>query len=284
MKTDTIIQGSGHRSRLWITVPAVSFGGIGLGLLLQSTSPFAVLAGGLGCVAASFLLFYQAYTKPRRDIVSLCAPLITILVFIVPNDFTSGPFTQVLWMQILYAVTLTVLAIRVEKLFNTPMGSQVRTMKQMLNDYIGRVEPIIAKIDEDTGHMIAQSLLTFKYGLYQNSIERSTETLARLREITALPGAVEGALLILRERAADLEHSRVTPNPHYTFAEADQESLAIRLLPEQIENKQALDLDNALLLLYAVGIETSPEDEQALEEHQRFFAQILESYKDKMTA
>jgi len=76
----------------------------------------------------------------------------------------------------------------------------------------------------------------------------------------------------------------VTASPEHTFSEADYEYLAIHLSPEQNENPAALDLDNALVLLYAVGIETSPDDEQALEEHQRFVTQILESYKDKLTA
>ena len=66
--------------------------------------------------------------------------------------------------------------------------------------------------------------------------------------------------------------------------EEDYDALAIRLRPDQIESPATLDLDNALILLYAVGIETSPDDEQALEEHQRFIVQILESYKNKLTA
>lgn len=278
MKTDSSIPLTRQLLNLWITVPAVSFVGIGLGLLLLSYNiPYAIWIGAAGCVAASFILFYQAYTKPRRDIVSLFVPLYAFLIFIVPNEFDSGPI-----MQVIFAATITVLAIRVEKKFNTPT-TQEQTMKQLLNDYIGTIEPIFAKIDEETGHLIAQSLLTYRFGLYENANERINEALARLRSITAIPGAIEAALLILQERAADLAISRVTPSPHYTFSNADQEVLAIRLRPDQIDNPAALDLDNALVLLYAVGIETSPEDEQALEEHQRFIIQILESYKDRIT-
>jgi multidrug transporter EmrE-like cation transporter len=278
MKTDSSIPHTRQLLHLWITVPAVSFVGIGLGLLLLSYNiPYAIWIGAAGCVAASFILFYQAYTKPRRDIVSLFVPLYAFLIFIVPNEFDSGPI-----MQVIFAATITVLAIRVEKKFNTPT-TQEQTMKQLLNDYIGTIEPIFAKIDEETGHLIAQSLLTYRFGLYENANERINEALARLRSITAIPGAIEAALLILQERAADLAISRVTPSPHYTFSNADQEVLAIRLRPDQIDNPAALDLDNALVLLYAVGIETSPEDEQALEEHQRFIIQILESYKDRIT-
>jgi len=264
--------------RLWLAVPAVSFLGIGIELLLSFVGfPYAIWAGIAGCVVASCILFYQAYIKPRRDLVSLFTPLYAFLIFIVPNDISSG-----LLVQTLYAVTITLLAVRVEKRFNAPKAEK-KTMKQILNEYIGRIEPIITLIDEETGHKIAQALLTYKFGLYQNAVEKSTEALARLEKITPRPGALERALLILRERAADFAESCVTMSPKQTFLAEDSGDLAIRLSPDRIEDPGALDLDNALVLLYAVGIETSPDDEQALEEHQRFIIQILDSYKEKLT-
>jgi Ca2+/Na+ antiporter len=276
MTTNTIPFGS--KLRHWIAVPAVSFGGIGIELLLASVGfPYAVWAGIAGCVAASCVLCYQAYLKPRRDLVSLFTPLFAFLIFIMPNDISSGVIVQTL-----FAATITFLAIRVEKLFNATKP-QERTMKDVLNEYIARIEPLFAVIDEETGHLIAQSLLTYKFELYGSAAEKMTAALARLDAITPHPGAVERALLILRERTGDLADSRVTANPEHTFTEADYDNLAIRLRPDQIEDPAALDLDNALVLLYAVGIETSPDDEQALEEHQRFVIQILESYKDKLT-
>ncbi len=264
---------------LWLAVSAVSFGGIGLEfVLLVSGLPIGVQAGIWGCVAASFLLFYLAYTKPRRDIVSLFAPVYAVLIFVLPSEFSTGPV-----MQILFAASISILALRVEKRFSMPR-SQKRTMKQVLNDYIERITPLIRGIDEETGHLIASSLLTYKFGLYGNAVERCTEALDRLRAKTAMPDAIEAALLILRERAEDLAASRVTPTPHYTFAGTDRAFLAINIPEEEVEDQAALDLDNALIMLYAVGIETSPQDEQALEEHQRFAIQILESYRDKMGA
>jgi len=276
MKTNTTPPGS--LSRLWMAVPAVSFGGIGIELLLSSAGfPYAVWAGIAGCVAASCVLFYQAYLKPRKDIVSLFVPLYAVLIFIVPNEISSGVIVQTC-----YAATITLLAVRLEKLFNAPKPEK-KTMKQMLNDYIVRLDPLLTVIDEETGHLVAQALLTYKFGLYGSAARKSTEALARLDAIAPHPGVLERALLILRERAGGFAESRVTANPEHTFTEADYNTLAIRLRPDQIEDPAALDLDNALVLLYAVGIETSPDDEQALEEHQRFVTQILESYKDKLT-
>ena len=89
MKTDTTVPK--WMSRLWIAVPAVSFGGVGLEMLLLSAGfEYAVWAGIAGCVVASFILFYQAYNKPRKDIVSLFVPLYAVLIFIIPNDISTG--------------------------------------------------------------------------------------------------------------------------------------------------------------------------------------------------
>lgn len=270
----------GTESRLWIAVPAISFLGIGIGLLLASLEfPYAVWinAGVAGCVIGSFILCYQAYQKPRRDLVSLFTPLFALFILVIPNEISSGGVV----VQIVFAATITFLAVRVEKVFNAPKP-QDKTMKQMLNEYIDRVGPLLALIDEETGHLVAQSLLTYKFGLYPNAMERCTEALSRLDAITPYPGALERALLILRERAGGFADSRVTTNPEHVFTEEDYDALAIRLAKDQIDDPTVLDLDNALILLYVIGIETSPDDEQALEEHQRFIIQILEGYKEKL--
>jgi hypothetical protein len=64
-----------------------------------------------------------------------------------------------------------------------------------------------------------------------------------------------------------------------SFSPEDEEYLAIVLPAESVEDRDELKLDNALLLLYAVGYLESPDDGQSLDEHQNFFLQILNSYK-----
>lgn len=226
MTTDTTPSAS--RTPPWIAVPAVSFGGIGITLLLASVGfPYAVWAGIAGCVVGSCILCYQAYLKPRHDLVSLFTPLFAILIFLVPSELSPGVITQTF-----FAATITFLAVRVEKLFNAPKQEK-KTMKQMLNEYIGRIEPLLTTIDEETGHQVAQSLLTYKFGLYGNAVEKSTAALARLNAVTPHPDTLERALLILRERAGGFVDSRVTENPEHTFTEADSDYLAIRLRPDQ---------------------------------------------------
>ncbi|MDK2862497.1 MAG: hypothetical protein PWQ46_207 [Methanomicrobiaceae archaeon] len=276
MTTNTITPGPA--SRLWMAVPAVSFGGIGVGLLLMEVVEFSYgfWAGIAGCVIASCLLFYQAYSKPRRDLVSLFTPLYAVLIFLLPNEVGS-----MVIVQVVFAATISLLSVRVEKLFNVKK-TEKKTMKQMLNEYIMRIEPLLSRVDEETGHLVAQALLRFKFGLYESATDNCNKALDRLKAIEPYPGVLEHALLILRERASGLAISRVVTYPEHVFTEEDSEYLAIHLPENLIDDPATLDLDNTLILLYAVGIETSPLDEQALEEHQRFIIQILESYKEKL--
>ena len=63
------------------------------------------------------------------------------------------------------------------------------------------------------------------------------------------------------------------------FTEAEREYVAVNLPPDRIEDPDTLELDNALLLLYAVAVVASPDDELPLDEHRKFFITILDAYK-----
>ncbi|MDG6257733.1 MAG: hypothetical protein QCH35_09075 [Methanomicrobiaceae archaeon] len=92
----------------WLLVPAISFGGIALRYLGDS-----LIIGIAGCVLGSFILGALAYLKPRRDIVSLLAPLYAVIIFYglenAPNDYT-------VW---LFAASISILALRLEKRFSS---------------------------------------------------------------------------------------------------------------------------------------------------------------------
>jgi hypothetical protein len=104
--------------RLWLAVPAVSFGGILVSALAivamgeQMLVDHSLWAIGLWAnIAASFMLCAYAYTRPRRDLVAMLAPMYAVIIFLV-GDFSTGPI-----MQVLFAASITILAIRVEKKF-----------------------------------------------------------------------------------------------------------------------------------------------------------------------
>ena len=99
-------------------VPLASFGGIAVAIALANAGLIAEPGSfAWGCVIGSVLLAYLAYLKPRRDLVSLCAPLFALIIFIVPGDLRPNMLTQ-----LLFAATLTVLVIRVNRSFSKKRG------------------------------------------------------------------------------------------------------------------------------------------------------------------
>ncbi|WP_298667297.1 hypothetical protein [uncultured Methanofollis sp.] len=107
----------GFDSRAWRVVPLVSFGGILVSAIaivavgdpiLLVTHPFWTV-GRVACIVAAFILGAIAYSTERKDLVSLMAPLFAIIIFVI-GDFSTGPM-----MQVLFAATITFLAMRVEK-------------------------------------------------------------------------------------------------------------------------------------------------------------------------
>ncbi len=99
-------------------VPLASFGGIAVAFGLANAGLIADPGSfAWGCVIGSVLLAYLAYLKPRRDLVSLCAPLFALIIFIVPGDLRPNVLTQ-----LLFAATLTILVIRVNRSFSKKRG------------------------------------------------------------------------------------------------------------------------------------------------------------------
>ncbi|WFN35486.1 hypothetical protein L1S32_05090 [Methanogenium sp. S4BF] len=93
----------------WLSVPVIAFAGIVIGIIL----PVNILSGSVGvwgCIISSFILCGIALLKPKRDLVSLLVPLFAIIIFNPWSEFTTGPI-----MQILFAATITIIAVRLEK-------------------------------------------------------------------------------------------------------------------------------------------------------------------------
>ena len=99
------------RRRFWLLVPALSWGGVLAGILLPFPPPYLPL-GSIGCVLASLAIAAIALTRQKKDIVSLCTPIFALLIFIIPLETPPG-----IPMQVLYAATITALAVRLEKRF-----------------------------------------------------------------------------------------------------------------------------------------------------------------------
>ncbi|WP_246589196.1 hypothetical protein [Methanofollis formosanus] len=150
-----------------------------------------------------------------------------------------------------------------------------------LEAYIERVRPAFENLDEETAHAVTSALLRFKFGLYGNAAAKAEAALARLEKEEA-PAALKTALQILQRRANDLKASVLVSTDLPRFSEEDRPLLAMDLPAGEVEDEATYTLDNALLLLYAVGAIASPDDEQALDEHRGLPIQILTSYRKQL--
>lgn len=271
-----IIPSERYKRILTYAIPIVSFGGILIAVLLQRVGVIND-AGSFawGCVAGAFLLGYLAYKTPKKDIVALCAPLYAILIFLA-----SVEFTPTLLLQFLFAISITIVLVRLNIRFGSSEDAKggSNSMEKFLHDYIEKIKPEFKNIQRKTAHKIASAFLSFKFGLYQNTIEECRLALSQLPDGETY-NALKKALKIVQLNSEDLENAQVRPNTSLSFSESERPFIAINLPPEKIEDAGSLDLDNALILLYAVAKNTSQDDDQALDEHQNFAIKILSSYK-----
>jgi len=95
-------------------VPILAFGGIGVAYLL---SFFGIIenAGTFawGCILSSLVLSYLAYLKPKKDIVALLTPVYAVIIFFGLENAST------LFLQILYAITITMVLIRLNRRFSS---------------------------------------------------------------------------------------------------------------------------------------------------------------------
>jgi hypothetical protein len=151
-------------------------------------------------------------------------------------------------------------------------------MERFLDDYIERMRPHFSGFPHETAHKIASAFLAFKFGLYANAVRECTHAIALVPGGEPY-GSLKKALEIIRAIAQDRDNSLVTADLGVAFSEAELQYVAITILPEKTEDPGTLNLDNALILTYVVALITSPEDEEAMEEHRRLIVRLLTDYK-----
>ena len=151
-------------------------------------------------------------------------------------------------------------------------------MERFLDAYIERMRPHFPGFSGETAHEIASAFLAFKFGLYANAVRECTHAI-RLVPAGDSHKALKKALEIIRANAQDRDNSLVTANLGIVFSDTDRQFVAINLPEEKVEDSGTLNLDNALILVYVVALITSPDDEEALEEHRRLIVRILTDYK-----
>ena len=156
-------------------------------------------------------------------------------------------------------------------------------MEQFLTDYITRIRAGIDDIPDTTAHEIASAFLAFRFGLYANAARECTYAIELLGAGTPAHSgayaALKKALAIVLANAQDLYNSQVTADVSLRFDEQERTYTAIKLAPDAVEDPGTLELDNALVLVYAAALVASSEDEDAMGEHRKFIVRLLAAYK-----
>ncbi|MFA4823673.1 MAG: hypothetical protein WC593_00795 [Methanoregula sp.] len=157
-------------------------------------------------------------------------------------------------------------------------------MEKFLNDYILRIRDGIDDIPDTTAHEIASAFLAFRFGLYANAAKECTHAIGLLEQgkkpaDSGIYAALKKALMIVLANAQDLDNSQVTADMSLRFDERERIYTAINLAPEAVEDPGTVELENALVLIYAAALIASQEDEEAMGEHRKFIVRLLTGYK-----
>lgn len=155
-------------------------------------------------------------------------------------------------------------------------------MDERLEEYVELIEDSGMVVDERSGHTIALMLISYTNGFYDRTVERGEKALLLLRK---QPGrdVIQKALAILIVEASGYLPSTTTgpEQKNAEFTRQDAPFLAIDLPDDKVEVKEAYDRDNALFLLFAIGVISSPPDALPLEEHlERLLITKMEYYRE----
>jgi hypothetical protein len=151
-------------------------------------------------------------------------------------------------------------------------------MEQFLDNYIERMRASYFGFPPSTAHEIASAFLAFKFGIYENAVRECTHAISLIPD-SPPNAALKKALSIIRANAQDRDNSQVTADLSVAFSTDEHRFTAVNLPEEKIEDPGTYELDNAIILVYVVALITSPDDEEALEEHRRRIVRLLADYK-----
>ena len=149
-------------------------------------------------------------------------------------------------------------------------------MDTFLAGYVERMQPLLSGIGREAGHQTAFVFLSFKMGLYDEAVQRCDHA---LRHAAAIPPLLARALRIVRERAQHLVEASYNRPLTETFGSDDMPKLAISPQDTDVPDAPPLHVANALILVYAAGSLSSPDDSQALEEQEKYVLQLISSLK-----
>jgi len=153
-------------------------------------------------------------------------------------------------------------------------------MDRFLSEYIDRVRSAFVAVPENAAHQVAFAFLSFKLGIYHDAAGRCDQAL-RLLEGRGVPPILATSLRIVRERADALSRAQYDAKLPFLFTKGDL-PYGIIDPSEPVTDPDLFQFTNALILLYAVALTRSPEDEQALEEQEKYVLQLFATYRKSL--
>jgi hypothetical protein len=260
---------------LELAVPAFAFGGIPIAFLLLNQGYLqSFRIASAGCIIASILLAYLAWIRPKKDIVALTTPIYAVILFVLPSDLVPD-----LILPILYAISLTILLVRLKYRFGKP-GTAVTMGKELggsLKTYIDQTRLPLKNLSPKTAHFATLAFVQFAQGDYAK-VAMISETVSGTDDNPERDRCVARAFSIVKEHAALLD--KALPRP-YTYTVFDQEYanlLAKPVLPGKDDDHEFyLALDNALLMLYSTAWNVSEKDHPHLLACQMFAQKLMDA-------
>jgi hypothetical protein len=180
-------------------------------------------------------------------------------------------------LPILYAISLTILLVRLKYRFGKP-GTAVSMGRELggtLKTYIDQTREPLKNISPDTAHNATLAFVQFAQGDYAKVV-RISETVTGNGDTAGCDQCLARALSIVKEHAALLDKSLPRPFTYLVFNPEHADLLAKHLPPGQDDDYEFnLALDNALLLLYSAGWNGSEQDRPHLLSRQPFAQKLM---------
>lgn len=254
MSTTESAQGSGQGNERYLeaAVPLIAFGVTVAGILLWKAGfVFDFQYVSIGCLISSFILAYLAWTRPRKDIVALSTPIYGIVFLSAPIEPEAGAV-----LQLLYAAGLTILLFRLKRRFGSD-ASLVSALSpnEPLGIYRDRLVAEISPVPPELARAAARVFIRFAGGEYEQAREFA-QSASTIPDSAGHPLLMQ-ALAIVADQAGRMAAAS-PPSPESPCFSGSDAQLLFHPIDDSMdpEEKNSLGLDNALILLYVISLES----------------------------
>jgi hypothetical protein len=273
MSADTTEKAKTMNRALEFAIPLFAFGGAFIGIFFWMFNvQVDIRVPIFGCVIASCILAYLAWIRPRKDIVALTTPIYSFIFLGFPIDNFSAVV-----LEVLYAVSLTVLLVRLKYRFGAPSapGIDKKDLAEPLKSYVEKTRDTLVSTGPEPAHSAAVVFVRFAEGEFLAAARGAESAIAHLSDASA-PRSLQNAFAIVKEQSERLDKSLPQPETFLVFPPEDAGVLA-KIPDPKFGTSEEYDvgLENALLVLFAGAWNASETDHVHLLQCQVFAQKLL---------